>query len=92
MVVAWTKRILQVIVSHRLIIINSLVLTTIVSAPLFLFPLMNRDVYQGINTANFDRDQLYYLTRGKEVLQGYHLGNAVLREGKEGQEMHQSYV
>ncbi|OGH70397.1 MAG: hypothetical protein A2754_03505 [Candidatus Magasanikbacteria bacterium RIFCSPHIGHO2_01_FULL_47_8] len=86
------RKISKIIRAHYLIILNGLVLTLMVSAPLFIFPLFNRDVYQGINTANFGRDQLFYLSRGKDVLQGYHLGNAVLREGKEGQEMQVSYV
>lgn len=92
MVKATAKKLFDIVRFHWLIIVSGLVLTTIVSAPLFLFPLMNRDVYAGINHANFGRDQLFYLSRGKDVLQGHHLGNAVLREGKEGQEMHVSYI
>jgi len=78
--------------SHKWIIINGFLMALIVLAPLLLFPFLAGDAYRGINSADFGRDEKFYLTRGHEILEGHSLGNAVLREGKEGQEMQFSYI
>lgn len=68
------------------------VLSAIVSLPLALFPAaLPPGAYQGLNHANFGIDELWYLSRGRDILDGHRLGNAVLREGKDGQESHFQY-
>jgi len=47
--------------------------------------------YRGINIANYGRDELGYLSRGKEVLEGHGLGNYTFREGKDGQDPYFNY-
>ena len=60
--------------------------------PSLSFPFLASNAYKGINITQIGTDQHYYLTRGKEILEGHGLGNIVLREGKDGQEPHFSYI
>jgi hypothetical protein len=64
----------------------------LVSAPVLLFPLLNKDVYAGINIANFGSDEYFYLSRGKEVLENNSLGNIYSKEGKADQDPFFSYA
>lgn len=74
-------------------IVNALFLALMVVSPLIWFRLAApAGTYQGINIASFGIDEKLNLTRGKEVLQGHHLGNVVLREGKDGEESQFTYV
>lgn len=79
-------------VAHRLIIIIALFLSVLVSFSPTFFPLLAKNIYRGINIAHFGTDEEYYLARGKEIIEGHSLGNIVLREGKEKQEPHFTYV
>ena len=51
-----------------------ILLTLLVEAPIIAFPFYAGDVYKGINIAPFGNDELYYLSRGKAVLEGHPLG------------------
>ena len=64
----------------------------IVASPLIAFPLYAGDAYNGINILHFGNDQHYYLTRGKEALEGHSLGQPFLAEGKEAQDPTFSYA
>lgn len=68
--------------NYWLIIINALVLTFLISAPLFFFYFKVGSLYQGINIAHFGTDEHVYLSRGEEALEGHGLGNPILRESK----------
>jgi ABC-type multidrug transport system fused ATPase/permease subunit len=81
----------NIIREHYIIIIGSLLLTFLIFAPLIVFPYVIKNDYQGININHFGTDSLFYLTRGREVLDGYSLGNPVLREGKDGADIFFSY-
>lgn len=77
---------------HWFIAIIAGALAAIVIFPLVWFRLViPPGAYQGINPADFGIDELWYLSRGKEILEGHGLGNAVLLEGKDGQESHFQY-
>ena len=76
---------------HRWIIILSFLLTILIFAPLVVFPFVYKSEYQGININHFGSDTVFYLTRGKEVLDGHNLGNPVLREGKNDPDIYLSY-
>lgn len=78
--------ILSFLRNHRLILALAFLLTLIIKAPLFAFPFVAGDAYQGINIYHFSNlavDEDFYLSRGKEVLEGHALGNPLIREGKE---------
>lgn len=77
---------------HKLIFVNAALMAFLMVAPLLAFPLMAGDGYQGINIANHGFDELWYLSRAREALDGHHLGNALWREGKEGQDPFFNYV
>lgn len=71
---------------HRVILALAFLLTLIIKAPVLFFPAVAGDAYQGINIyhhANLAVDEDFYLSRGKEVLEGHSLGNPLMREGKE---------
>ena len=57
----------------------AVLLTLVIELPLILYPLVTHDTYRGINIAHFGSDEHFYLTRGKEALEGHTLGNSVLR-------------
>lgn len=76
------KRIQKICQEHRGIILCSLVLTVLIFAPWFAFPVVTKSTYQGININHFGSDAHYYLSRAKEVLDGHRLGDPFLREGK----------
>ena len=71
---------------HKIIIWCGLIMAILMIAPLIIFPLMAGSQYKGINIANFGRDELGYLSRGKEVLDGHRLGNYTFKEGKDEQD------
>lgn len=77
--------------NHGGIIILSFLLTIIIFAPLVAFPVVIKNEYQGININRFGTDTYFYLSRGKEVLDGHNLGNPLLREGKNEADAHSSY-
>lgn len=69
----------------------SLSLTILIFAPLIVFPWVLGKEYQGININWFGTDAHFYLTRGKEVLDGHALGCPVLKECKNEQDPYYSY-
>lgn len=77
---------------HWLVIVGGLALATLILSPLILFPLMSKGAYQGINAGNLGSDELDYLARGKDVLEGHGLGNPILREGKDRPDYHHAYT
>lgn len=85
------KKIASIIIDHYWIIILSFLLTVIIFAPLIVFPYVIKNEYQGININHFGSDAHFYLTRGKEVLDGHGLGNPVIREGKGNSDIYLSY-
>lgn len=71
---------------YRAILILAFLLTLIIKAPVLFFPYVAQEAYQGIDIyhhANLAVDEDFYLSRGKEVLEGHSLGNPLMREGKE---------
>lgn len=80
------------IISHKLALLNGLILAALIIAPLFIFPLMSGNSYRGITIADNGTDELLYLSRGKDVLEGHRLGNPLFREGKDGQDPFFTYV
>lgn len=76
---------------HHLIIALSFLLTILIFAPLFVFPLVAKNEYQGLNINWFGTDAHFYLTKGKEILDGNALASPVLREGKDGSDPYVSY-
>lgn len=67
-------------------ILTALLMSFLVSAPVILFPLFAGSEYKGIDLAHFGTDEYYYLSRGKEVLEGHNLGQPILKEGKDLQD------
>jgi hypothetical protein len=80
------------VLEHWPIIVLGFLMTLLVSAPILVFPRVAGDRYQGINIAHFGTDEYYYLARGKEILEGHGLGQAILREGKMFQDPTFTYV
>lgn len=71
---------------HWMIVLFALLLAALIKSPLFAFPYVAGDAYQGINLyhyGNLAADEDFYLSRGKEVLEGHGLGNPLIREGKD---------
>lgn len=88
------KNLLKIIIlakEHRLIIVGAILLTLMIFAPLLAFPYVTESRYQGININHFGNDSHFYLMRGKEVLEGHGLGNPMLKEGKNNQDIYHSY-
>lgn len=85
------KKIIKISKEHRAVIFCSFLLTILIFAPLFAFPSIIKDDFQGINIYRFGSDVHYYLTRAREVLDGHGLGNPLLREGKNEADTHLSY-
>lgn len=85
------KRISSFVKEHYGIIICSFLLTILIFAPLLVFPYVIKNDYRGININWFGSDAHFYLTRGKEVLDGNGLGNPILREGKNQADASLSY-
>ena len=83
---------LDFIKKHKLILVNALVLTFLVSAPIIFFPAVAGTRYQGINIAHFGSDEHYYLSRAREILDSGKLGNIFLREWKDGGDTYSSYT
>jgi len=77
---------------HKLILANAVLLALLMVAPLIAFPIMTKDTYQGINIANHGFDELWYLSRAKEALDGNAMGNALIREGKNKPDPYYNYV
>ena len=80
------------VISHKLAIFNGLILAALIISPLFIFPAMSGNSYRGIAIADNGTDELLYLSRGKDVLEGHHLGNPLFREGKDSQDPFFTYV
>ncbi len=71
--------------NHWAILLLALTLALIIKAPIIAFPHVAGDSYRGINIyhfANLSVDEDFYMSRGREVLEGNKLGNPLLREGK----------
>ncbi|KKU77975.1 MAG: hypothetical protein UY03_C0006G0033 [Parcubacteria group bacterium GW2011_GWA2_47_64] len=71
---------------HRLILLFAFLLALLIKSPLLAFPYAANDAYRGINLyhyGNLAADEDFYLSRGKEVLEGHGLGNPLIREGKD---------
>lgn len=80
------SRLRTFVTEHRMILLFALVLTLLVKSPLLAFPSVAADAYRGINLyhyGNLAADEDFYLSRGKEVLDGHGLGNPLIREGKD---------
>ena len=85
MLTAW-RNIGAFLGAHRLILSVALLLTFLIKAPVLLFPSVAGDEYRGINLYHYGNlavDEDFYISRGKEVLEGHALGNPLMREGKE---------
>lgn len=76
------EKVKAAILEHRWMIIGALSLTVLIFLPLLIFPGVIGKDYQGINIGHFGTDAHFYLSRGKEVLEGHSLGSPLLREGK----------
>src|SRR3989338_466828 len=74
------KRFFEIVPWWALVLFAMLVL--LIEAPLIAFPYHAGDAYQGINIAHYGNDEHHYLTRGKEILEGYALGQMYLSEWK----------
>lgn len=85
------KKIIKISKEHLVVVFFALLLAILILAPLLAFPAVIKDTYQGINIYQFGGDAHYYLTRGREVLDGHGLGNPLLREGKNETDTHLSY-
>jgi len=77
---------------HRMILVNAVIMAFLMVAPLVAFPIITRDSYKGINIANHGFDELWYLSRARDALDGHNLGNALFKEGKDAQDPYFSYV
>src|SRR5258708_3789556 len=76
---------------HFAAIIIALGLALLVAAPLIAFPIATGNEYRGINIAHIS-DEYFYLTRGKEALEGHGLGQPMLAEGKDASDETFSYA
>ena len=85
------KKIKSVVSEHKGILFCSFFMVILIFAPLMIFPNIIKDQYQGININHFGTDADFYLTRGKEILDGNDLGSTLLREGKNEQDPFFSY-
>ncbi|GEM_PF-3043625 len=85
------QKIKLIMKEHYFIIVLSFLLTVMIFAPFLAFPFVLKDEYRGININMFGSDAHFYLTRGREVLEGHGLGSPVLKEGKNDQDPYFSY-
>lgn len=76
---------------HYSIIIIGVLLALLVLSPVIAFPSFAGSRYQGINISHFGTDAHFYLSRAKDALEGHRLGAAVLREGKDNQDLYFMY-
>jgi len=84
-------KIKNVLKEHYLIIALSFLLVFLIFAPLLVFPYVIKNEYQGINFNRFGSDAHFYLTRGREVLDGHGLGDPLLKEGKDSRDIYSAY-
>lgn len=77
--------------NHYLIIILGIFLTFLIEIPVIGFPFIAGDKYQGINIVPFGTDSYFYLSRAKDAMEGNNLGNPVLREEKNQQDVYFTY-
>jgi hypothetical protein len=75
-------RIRTLVSQHWVAMIHAVAMATIVALPVILYPFLSQQD-KGMNIAHFGTDQHFYLTRGRDVLDGRGLGNSLLREGKD---------
>lgn len=67
--------------SHLPILIAAGFLTTLIQAPLFLFPVLEGEAYHGINISHYGTDEHYYLLRAASIARGGSPSDPVLEEG-----------
>lgn len=85
-----SRKFWDLIVAHRLVVASGVVLYLFLIFPLFIFPIAAEDYYKGIDviyTSAGNADAVFYLAKGKEVLEGHSLGNLFLKEGKNRQDI-----
>ncbi len=75
-----------------MIVVQGIFMAGVVILPMIIFPFVAGENYRSINTANFGRDEKWYLSQGREILEGHGLGNPILREGKAGPDMHFTFI
>ncbi|MBI2612560.1 hypothetical protein HYW59_01955 [Candidatus Kaiserbacteria bacterium] len=78
--------------AHSPALFAALVAALIVSGPVIAFPFVAGEEYRGINIPRYGDDEHYYMTRMKEALEGYSLGQPFLREGKDAENAIFSFV
>lgn len=83
---SWQK-IATIFKNHWIIISLAFCLTMLVFYPVITFPFVAGEKYQGINVPPIT-DALYYMSRGKEILEGHNLGSSVLHEDKNSQDIY----
>ena len=80
-------------VEHWMIVLAGFLTASLMVLPLVVFPLaLPKNTYQGINIANHGIDELWYLSRARDVIDGHTLGNVMMHEGKSGQDPYFTFV
>ncbi len=84
-------RIKNLFVEHWFIGVTGAFLAFLIIFPVIIFPLATKDTYQKINLARFPSDAQIYMVRVKEVAEKKPLGNTLLREGKDKEDLYFMY-
>ena len=85
------KKLIVFIKNHYFILIIGAFLSLIILGPVIIYPFVSKETYQGINIAYFGSDAHFYTARAKEALEGHKLGNPLLQEGKNNQDLYFMY-
>lgn len=86
----FAKKICEIMRAHWFILVNAVIMALLIVSPFILFPILSGPSYRGINVG--ETDDFYYLTRGKDILEGHTLGNPYFREGKDSEEMRHTFI
>ncbi|MFA5996523.1 MAG: hypothetical protein WC790_02275 [Candidatus Paceibacterota bacterium] len=86
------KRLRELAVAHAPMLAAAAVLTLLIQAPLYLFPVLEGSAYQGINIQQYGSDEHYYLLRAASIARGGSPSDPVLREGKDAGDHTFSYA
>ncbi len=85
------KKLIVFIKNHYFILITGIFLSLIILGPVIIYPFVSKETYRGINIAYFGSDAHFYTARAKEALEGNKLGNPLLQEDKNNQDLYFMY-
>lgn len=77
---------------HQMIFVFGFVVAALMIMPIVIFPIITPATYGGINISNHGVDELWYLSRARDVVDGHSLGNVMMQDGKNGLDPYATFV